>query len=185
MQNPLDWPPATLPADLAATRGLDTAVYAELMTLARGHLRIGSTISLDAPSLVHEAWIRFSRQPSYAAIERKAFFAYASRVMRTVVIDYLRERGADKRGNDVTKVTLTTGLPELALDGDEVQSLHLALLEFERIDARAHAVVEMRYFGGMSEEEIAAALGVSTPTVKRDWRRARTWLFAAIGGPPP
>jgi len=181
MRDSADSPLAEPQRTAAVPGGFDTAVYRELMELARGHLRAGGTISLDAPSLVHEAWLRFARQATFAAIERKAFFAYASRVMRTVVIDTLRERAAQKRGGDVAKITLTTGLPELALDEDEMQTLHLALQEFERIDPRAHTIVEMRYFGGLTEEEIAELLNMSTPTVKRDWRKARTWLFAALG----
>ncbi len=173
--------PAEPPAQSPLPGDLDKTLYAELMELARNHLRSSGTLSLDAPSLVHEAWLRFSRRPAFATVERKAFFAYASRVMRSVIVDYLRERHAQKRGGDVARVTLTTGLAELALDEDELQSLHRLLQDFERIDPRAHAVVEMRYFAGLGEDEIATVLNISTPTVKRDWRKARTWLFAAMG----
>jgi RNA polymerase sigma factor (TIGR02999 family) len=113
--------------------------------------------------------------------QRKAFFAYASHVMRSVIVDYVRERRAQKRGGGEAMITLTTGVAEESIGEDAIAHLHEALKALEQIDARAHLVVEMRYFGGMTEEEIADLLEVSVPTVKRDWRKARALLFDAIG----
>jgi RNA polymerase sigma factor (TIGR02999 family) len=156
-------------------------MYSELMRMARSQLANNGTMSLDAPSLVHESYLRFARQGAIEFTHRKVFFAYASRVMHTVVVDYVRERQAQKRGGGEPMITLTTGLAGVSLDEDGVAHLHDAMKLLEKIDARAHLVVDMRYFGGMTEEEIAELLQVSMPTVKRDWRKARAFLFNAIG----
>jgi RNA polymerase sigma factor (TIGR02999 family) len=175
--------PAPASADIALLRDLDQSVYAELMKLARSHLGRSATLSLDAPSLVHEAYLRLAQQGAIATAQRKTFFAYASRVMRTVIVDYVRERHAQKRGGGSAMVTLTTGVPGVSLDEDAIGALHAALKSLEEVDPRSHLVVEMRYFGGMTEEEIADLLEISVPTVKRDWRKARAFLFDAIGKP--
>jgi RNA polymerase sigma factor (TIGR02999 family) len=162
---------------------LGTTTYSELMIIARSQLGRGNTLSLDAPSIVHEAYLRLAHRGFLKTMERGKFYAYASRVMRAVIIDYLRERRALKRGGDDVAVTLTTGIPGLDLDGDGVEHLHSALSALARIDDRSHRVVEMRYFAGLSEQEIADALEVSVPTVKRDWRKARAFLFEAMESP--
>lgn len=161
---------------------LGTTTYSELMVIARSQLR-GSTLSLDAPSIVHEAYLRLAHRGILKTMQRGQFYAYASRVMRAVVIDYLRERRAQKRGGGEVAVTLTTGIPGLELDGDSVEHLHSALNALAQIDDRSHRVVEMRYFAGLSEQEIADVLEVSVPTVKRDWRKARAFLFDSMESP--
>ena len=103
--------------------------------------------------------------------------------MRTVIVDYVRERHAQKRGGGDALITLTTGVEGVVIEEHSLGHLHDALKSLEKIDARSHLVVEMRYFGGMTEEEIADLLAVSVPTVKRDWRKARAFLFDAIGKP--
>lgn len=175
--------PDSVSNGMAQLRGLDDSVYGELMRLARAHLSRSGTMSLDAPSLVHEAYLRFAKQGAIVSSQRKIFFAYASQVMRTVIVDYVRERQAQKRGGGETPMTLTTGIPGVTIDSDAIGHLHEALKSLEGIDARSHLVVEMRYFGGMTEEEIADLLNVSVPTVKRDWRKARAFLFDAVGKP--
>jgi RNA polymerase sigma factor (TIGR02999 family) len=169
--------------EIATLQGLDRSIYSELMRMARAQLGRGGTLSLDAPSLVHEAYLRFANQRVIASTHRKVFFAYASRVMRTVIIDYVRERRAQKRGGGESMITLTTGVDGVVVDEESIGQLHEALKSLEKIDARSHLVVEMRYFGGMTEEEIADLLEVSVPTVKRDWRKARAFLFDMIGKP--
>ncbi|MEO7325389.1 MAG: ECF-type sigma factor [Dokdonella sp.] len=176
--------PEPASADVADIRRLDGPMYTELTRLARGHLGRSGTLSLDAPSLVHEAYLRFSRQGAIASAQRQAFLAYASRVMRTVIVDYVRERRAQKRGGGERMLTLTTGVAGASLGEDDIEHLDGAMKALQDIDARAHVVVEMRYFGGMTEEEIAALLDVSVPTIKRDWRKARAFLFDAIGKAP-
>jgi RNA polymerase sigma factor (TIGR02999 family) len=173
--------PEVAAADIATLQGLDGSMYSELMRLARAQLGRGGTMSLDAPSLVHEAYLRFAQQGALQSAQRKVFFAYASHVMRSVIVDYVRERRAQKRGGGEAMITLTTGIAGEDVGEDAIAHLHEALKSLEQIDARAHLVVEMRYFGGMTEEEIADLLEVSVPTVKRDWRKARALLFDAIG----
>ena len=166
---------AALPNDL------DARVYAELMRLARSQLARAGTMSLDAPSLVHEAYLRFQGQGAIASAQRNVFFAYSARVMRAVLIDYVRERQAQKRGGGEPMLTLTTGIPGVSVGEDGVERLHEVLQALQQIDPRSHEVVELRYFGGLTEQEIADVLAVSVPTVKRDWRKARAFLFDAIG----
>lgn len=174
-----------LPSGLGTSKvvALDRSTYTELMRLARSHLGRSGTMSLDAPSLVHEAYLRFSKQGVIAPTQRKIFFGYASQVMRAVIVDYVRERRALKRGGGAAMITLTTGIEGSVLGEDSISPLDDALKALKEIDERSHKVVEMRYFGGMTEEEIAELLEVSVPTVKRDWRKARAFLFDAIGEP--
>ena len=165
----------------ALPKDLDARVYAELMRLARSQLARAGTMSLDAPSLVHEAYLRFRGQGAIESAQRNVFFAYSAKVMRTVIVDYVRERHAQKRGGGEPLLTLTTGIPGASFGEDGIEHLHEALQALQKIDTRAHQVVELRYFGGLTEEEIADVLAVSVPTVKRDWRKARAFLFDAIG----
>lgn len=160
---------------------LDARVYDELMRMARAQLAHTDTLTLDAPSLVHEAYLRFHRLGVVATSERHVFFAYCARVMRSVIIDYVRERRALKRGGDAPILTLTTGIRDTAIGEDALERLHEALQDLRAVDGRAHDVVELRYFGGLTEEEVAAALALSVPTVKRSWRKARAFLFDAMG----
>lgn len=176
--------PQPVAADVADLQRLDGPMYTELMRLARAHLGRSGTLSLDAPSLVHEAYLRFAGQGAIASAQRNVFFAYASCVMRTVIVDYLRERRAQKRGGGERMVTLTTGVAGASFGEETIEHLDDAMKALRGIDARAHVVVEMRYFGGMTVEEIADLLKVSVPTVKRDWRKARAFLFDAIGTMP-
>ncbi len=162
--------------DGAAADRLYAALYPELNRLARAHLSRAGTVSLDAPALVHDAYLRFNARGGTIFAERRVFFAYASRVMRSVVIDYVRERSAQKRGSGERHLTLTTGCAGEMLDESGIERLHDAMTALERVSERAHRVVEMRYFGGMTEDEIGDVLGISVPTVKRDWRTARAFL---------
>jgi RNA polymerase sigma factor (TIGR02999 family) len=173
--------PEPASADIAVLQALDGSMYTELMRLARAQLARSGTLSLDAPSLVHEAYLRFAKQRAIESAQRQIFFAYAARVMRTVIVDYVRERQAQKRGGGEPMITLTTGVEGEVLAEDSIGHLHEAMKSLEKIDARSHLVVEMRYFGGMTEDEIADLLEVSVPTVKRDWRKARAFLFDTIG----
>jgi RNA polymerase sigma factor (TIGR02999 family) len=162
---------------------LGATTYSELMGIARSQLGRGNLISLDAPSIVHEAYLRLANRGVLKLAERGKFYAYASRVMRAVVIDYLRQRQAQKRGGGEAPVTLTTGIPGLSFEGESIEHLHSALAALSQIDDRSHRIVEMRYFAGLSEQEIADVLQISLPTVKRDWRKARAFLFDAMESP--
>ena len=165
----------------ALPKDLDVRVYSELMRLARSQLARAGTMSLDAPSLVHEAYLRLQRQGAIGSAQRNVFFAYAAQVMRAVIVDYVRERRAQKRGGGEPMLTLTTGIAEASIGEEGIEPLHEALQALEKIDPRSHQVVELRYFGGLTEEEIADVLDVSVPTEKRDWRKARAFLFDAPG----
>lgn len=156
-------------------------VYGELSKLARSHLRRQATLTnLDAPALVHEAYLRLAQRGTLSAANRFSFFAYASAVMRSVIVDYVRERGAQKRGGDIGFETLVTGFARDVFVAEEITALHEALEQLKRIDVRLHDVVEMRYFGGLTLEEIAEVRGVSSMTVKRDWQKARAYLFEVL-----
>jgi RNA polymerase sigma factor (TIGR02999 family) len=161
-----------------------TRIYAELDRLARQHLARQSQMTmLDAPGLVREAYLRIARQEQLPGRDRNAFLAYASRTMRSVIIDYLRSRSAACNGEGAQKLSLaaTTDLPELR--DPQLESLGDALESLERIDERAHRVVEMRFFAGMDIDAIADFLEVSPATVKRDWLKARAFLLHAINNP--
>jgi RNA polymerase sigma factor (TIGR02999 family) len=163
--------------DNAARDPLYRILYPELMRMARGHLSRAGTVSLDAPALLHEAYLRLTDQANLPDANRRVFFAYASKVMRSVIVDYVRERGAQKRGGNTPNVTLSTGIAESIFTENSVSDIERALQALEAIDERAYRVVEMRYFAGLTEEDIAGVLDVSVPTVKRDWRKARAFLY--------
>lgn len=162
---------------------LDVQVYAELMRLARAQLSRAGTLSLDAPMLVHESYLRFHRQGAVAEAERRQFYAYAAQVMRTVIVDYVRARCAQRRGGGEAPVTLTTGVAGTVIGENGIERLHESMQALNAIDPRAHQIVELRYFGGLTEAEIAQVIGVSVPTIKRDWRKARAFLYDAIATP--
>jgi RNA polymerase sigma factor (TIGR02999 family) len=162
-----------------AQDALFAAAYGELRQLARARLHgMGRGAELDTTALVHESYLRFVGHGRLRSADRRSFFAYASRVMRSVIVDTVRERLAECRGGDLERVTLSTPLAAELLDGQavEVLELHEALQALADAEPRLAQVVEMRYFGGYSEEEIADTLRLSERTVRRDWDKARLLL---------
>jgi RNA polymerase sigma factor (TIGR02999 family) len=161
-----------------ANEQLYEALYDELRRLARARLASGGrNVLLDTTALVHESFLRLQGAGKVALADRGHFMAYAATAMRSVIVDYVRRKGAEKRGGDVDHVTLDTGVAEsLGATDDEIVDVHEALAELEKVDARLVKVVEMRYFVGLTDEEIGAALGVTDRTVRRDWERARLML---------
>ena len=157
---------------------LFAAAYDELRKLARSRLRDGGRNTvLDTTVLVHESYLRFLGSGRLRPDSRRAFFAYASQVMRSVIIDAVRERQAQRRGGDLARVTLDTQVADsLSASEDEVLDVHEALEALAAAEPRLAKVVEMRYFGGYSEAEIAEALQVTDRTVRRDWDKARLLL---------
>ena len=157
---------------------LFAAAYGELRKLARARLRDGGRNTvLDTTALVHESYLRFIKSGSLRSDDRRAFFAYASRVMRAVVIDTIRERQAERRGGDLQRLTLNTAIADNVPAGeDEVLRVHEALDVLAQVEPRLARVVEMRYFAGYSETEIAEALSLTDRTVRRDWDKARVLL---------
>jgi RNA polymerase sigma factor (TIGR02999 family) len=132
---------------------------------------------LDTTCLVHEAYLRFVSAGELHAEDRRAFFAYASQVMRSVIVNCARERIAQKRGGDWQPLTLSTQLAvDVPDDQETILKVHEALQTLERADPRLAQVAQMRYFSGYSEQEIAEALDVTERTVRRDWEKARLIL---------
>jgi len=167
-----------------AQDALFAASYGELRRLAHARLRDGGRNTvLDTTALVHESYLRFVQGGRLRSSDRRAFFAYASRVMRSVIIDAVRERRAERRGGDLQRLTLNTQIVDgLPAGEEEVLRVHEALDALAQAEPRLAQVVEMRYFGGYSEQEVADALGLSDRTVRRDWDKARLLLGAMLGG---
>ena len=168
--------------DSGARDALFAAAYPGLENLARSRLRDGGRNTLlDTRGLVHESYLRYVRGGALRAEDRRAFFAFASKVMRSVIVSSARERAAEKRGARYRCLTLTTQVADqLPAGEDEILRVHDALESLEQVDERLAQVVQMRYFGGYSEQEIAETLEVTERTVQRLWLKARLMLRAAI-----
>jgi RNA polymerase sigma factor (TIGR02999 family) len=160
---------------------LVSVVYAELRTLARQRLRRATAErSLNTTGLVHEAYLRFVDSGGAQFNDRNHFLAFASRVMRSVVVDHARKRIAGKRGHGLALGELHEDTWASEVDSDRVADLDEALIRLEQLDERQARMVEQRYFGGLTLEEIAATMKVSVATIKRDLRSARAWLAADL-----
>lgn len=158
-------------------------LYPELRRLAHSRLRrSGDMTLLDTTSLVHESFLRFEKSGAVKMGDRSQFMAYAARVMRSVVVDGVRLRLSERRGGGAVHVEYTEEEAAARVDprDDEVMRVHEALEELAAIDARLVQVVEMRYFAGMTEAEIAEVLGLTVRTVARDWEKARLFLHASL-----
>lgn len=168
--------------DAAARNALFSALYQDLRKLARSRLRRTETITLlDTTSLVHESYLRYLNGRELEFGDRGKFFAYAATVMRSIVVDEVRKRRAQRRGGATEHVPLDTdAVDALAADDEQIVRVHEALEELSALEPRLAQVVEMRYFAGLSEEDIAASLGVTDRTVRRDWDKARTLLYGAL-----
>ncbi len=168
-------------ANPQASSALFELLYDDLRRLARNHLRReapGHTLS--ATGLAHEAWFRMAEQTRTQWSNRQHFMAVASTMMRRILVNHEMARRAAKRDADLVAVTLS-GLDQLGLPPDrDLVAVHEALLAFETVDARAAKVVELRFFGGLENDEVADALGISLATVKRDWALARAWLHREL-----
>jgi RNA polymerase sigma-70 factor (ECF subfamily) len=153
-------------------------VYGELHRLASLQMRHEQEEhTLQTTALVHEAYLKLAGAQSLEIQNRGHFFAIASQQMRRILVDHARSGGAQRRGGGGLKVDLDKlqiGAAEASID---VLSLDESLKELERLDPRAAKVVELRYFGGYTDKEVVATLGVSLATVRRDWEFARSWLF--------
>jgi RNA polymerase sigma factor (TIGR02999 family) len=155
--------------------------YRQLRTLARARLRHGGREALlDTTALVHEAYLRLASTDAPPE-EQRRFLAYASRTMRSVIVDFARKRQTGRRGGDAVFVTLTgEHAPPASAGADDIVRVHEALDDLAQIDARLAQMVEMRYFAGLTESQIAQALGLSERTVRRDWEKARLLLAGAL-----
>jgi RNA polymerase sigma factor (TIGR02999 family) len=156
-------------------------VYPELRRIARKHLaRRRPGESLESAVLANEAYLKLLHSGGIRCENRTHFLALCSQMIRRILIDHARSRGLAKHGGDAQHVPLDQVLLSAQARGIEVLALDEALQALARIDARKSHVVELRYFGGLSIEETAAALGVSLDTAKRDWRMARAWLLGEL-----
>jgi RNA polymerase sigma factor (TIGR02999 family) len=167
--------------DKAALDKLIPIIYQELRSLARhymSHERPGHTLQTTA--LVNEAYLRLIGQRDVKWQNRAHFFGVAAQMMRRILVDHARSINCGKRGSGALKVSLE----EVALlseeRAEEVLMLHEALTSLEALDPRKSRIVELRYFGGLTVEEVAEILGTSPVTVMRDWRAAKAWLYRAI-----
>jgi RNA polymerase sigma factor (TIGR02999 family) len=161
--------------DAGAREALFTILYAELHKLAQRQLRRNSALTLSPTTLLHETYLDMSSRAA-AFPDHARFLAYASRAMRGLIIDYVRDRSAQKRGGDFEITVLPTELPQGAESDAELTRLSDALDALAQIDARLAQVVDLKFFCGLSFAEIAAALGTSERTVKRDWQKVRILL---------
>jgi RNA polymerase sigma-70 factor, ECF subfamily len=169
--------------DAAALERLTPIVYAELYRIARHNLAGERAGHLLQPSaLVNEAFVRLMGGAPVEWDSRAHFFAVSARVMRQILIDFARAQDTGKRGHRSTHVDLSgvRDLPGTAAIPVDFIDLDAALDQLSTLDQRQAQVVELRYFGGLENAEIAAVLGVSEPTVVRDWRVARAWLFSKL-----
>jgi RNA polymerase sigma factor (TIGR02999 family) len=160
-------------------------LYDELHRLALHQLRGQSDRTLNATALVNEAYLRMVDQTQAEFADRAHFFAYAARAMRGILVDYARRRGALKRGGGLAHVSLDERDIPVAEQAELLVALDDALTGLASLSERLSRIVEYRFFGGMTEQETATALGVSDRTVRRDWIKAKAWLYAELSGQAP
>lgn len=174
--------------ETAALDSLWPLVYDDLRRLARRQLAgERGDHTLQRTALVNEAFIRLAGQRSMEWLNREQFLSLASKIMRRVLVDYARQRNAQRRGSGARPISLHD--TQAALEADEaqasatfddervdVEAIDSALLNLEKLDAAQSQIVELRYFGGLTLEETAGVTGISVATVKREWAMARAWL---------
>jgi RNA polymerase sigma factor (TIGR02999 family) len=168
--------------DAGAVQVIFERTYDELRRMAHHRLRQGERDALlDTTALVHECFVRFSNAGQLNLSDRTHFFRYAGQAMRSVIVDFARASLANRRGGGAQHLPLSTTIGDSAVAGEEeLLRVHEALDELSNYDPRMVQVVEMRYFAGMTEVEIAAALGLTDRTIRRDWEKARLLLAQAL-----
>ena len=168
--------------DRGAIDRLMLVMYQELRQLAHRRLNASPRGNmLETTGLVHESYLRFLNAGRLRVSDRAHFMAYSSRVMRSIIVDLSRAHRAERRGGGALQVTLNTQVAHEACTSDEhLIRINEVLEELSKAEPRLVQVVEMRYFGGLNEREIAEMLGLNERTVERDWQRARLLLSAAL-----
>lgn len=158
------------------------AFYPDLKKIAHARLR-GSGLNgcMQTTALVHDSYLKLATGPGIAFGNRLQFFAYSSRVLRSIVVDLVREQRALRRGGDLDIVTLDTAAGEGLAASVDIETVNDALEDLAKLDSSLARLVEMRFFGGMTEDEIAETLGVSARTVSREWKKARALLLTLVG----
>jgi len=158
-------------------------VYVELRGIARRYMRAErGNHTLQPTALVNEAYMRLIAHQAPDLVDRQHFFAASAQTMRRVLLDYARAYRAKKRGGLVTRVALEPTLVATLGDSEEVIALDTALTRLAVMDPRQSQIVELRFFAGLTEEEIAELLSLSTRTVRREWQVAKAWLYAELKG---
>ena len=157
------------------------ALYPELLKIARARLRVHQPNTLlDTEGLVHESFLRFVAADKLGIADRKHFFTYAAKTMRNIVIDFARRRQAERHGGAAERATLDSRLLGDGAQDTTVIDVDRALRELEALDPTLAEVVEMRYFGGYTDAEISAAMGIAERTVRRQWDKARAFILAQL-----
>jgi RNA polymerase sigma factor (TIGR02999 family) len=174
---------AVASGDSSAQDGLFEAIYSELHKIARSQMAgNGAGRTLQPTALLHEAYLKLFRQPSDGFQSRKHFFATAARAMRQLCVDDVRRRGRQKRGGGSAREPLDTDGLLIDQDPAETLAVHEALERLERHDPRKAELVTMRFFPGLTIEQCANALGVSSRTLANEWRFAKAWLHKELNG---
>jgi RNA polymerase sigma factor (TIGR02999 family) len=168
--------------DPEALNKLFAVVYDDLHRMARAKLAHNSPLTLlDPTSLVHEAYLRLHQAGRIDLDSRGRFMAYSAQVLRAIIVDFARRRSAERRGGDVAHVTLNTEIAASVGNTDtDIERINAAIEELGETDLRLKQVIEMRYFAGLTEQEVADALGVTERTVRRDWQRAKLLLSVSL-----
>lgn len=164
-----------------AGRQLVETVYQELKRIAAIYLRReSSSMTLQPTALVNDLCVNLLSGPPISCENRLHFLHLAARQMRRLIVDHVRRKKMLKRGGNQRKLTLDEARDHTVALDDRIEDMNEALTRLEALDSRPDSVVEMRFFGGLTEQEIADVLGISTATVKRDWDFARSWLLAQL-----
>jgi len=164
-----------------ASNRLFSLMYDELKQLAHASLRrAGAASELNTTTIVHESFLRFARQGGYTPQDRRAFYCYVGKVMRSVVLDAVREQQAQKRGGDQVFVTLTTGVGDEPVDVQQLSVIDTALDALGGLAPDLKELVELRYFAGLTVEQVSELLGRSPRSVQRDWEKGRLLLRRLI-----
>ena len=172
--------------DSEALDRLIPLVYQELRQLARHHMRKERVEhTLETTALIHEAYLRLIDAKQVQIKNRAHFFGVSARLMRQILVDAARARGYEKRGGGAQQVSLDAALTVTQKPEADLLAIDEALSALATLDLRKSQVVEMRFFGGLTEAEIATVLDVSIETVKRDWRLAKSWLRMKLDGGTP
>jgi RNA polymerase sigma-70 factor, ECF subfamily len=172
--------------DKSAADQLLPIVYSELHRLAKSYMsRERRDHTLQPTALINQAYLRIAQQEHMEWQNHAHFIGFAANVMRRVLVDHARERNAAMRGGGRMRVELDDGIAASPETSAEILQLEEALTRLEQLNPRQAQVVEMRYFGGLSVEEVASILGIAPRSVKRDWALARMWLYQEIQKRPP
>jgi len=171
--------------DQQSLESLIPLVYDELRRQARRYLRRERPDhTLQSSALVHEVYVRLIDQRQANWHNRSQFFGVAAQLMRRILVDHARSRGAVKRGAGVTKLAIAEEVAAIEMQNVDLIALDTSLTKLEQIDPQQCRIVELRFFSGLSIEDTADALGISPATVKRDWAMVKAWLYREISGSP-